>query len=158
MKAVKIFWLTSFAIYLGVALYVYADAKDILQVSTQDSAGAYELSKQGLFYYGLAGLVLVNALVLLLANTAPYLAMPFKKRWQRDAILRKMFKVRMKEWIRGFALVANLVLLNIQLAVYVANTPLVSFSTNMVFAMLGVVSVVWILAYLPIFSKVPELD
>ncbi len=156
MKAVKAFWLFSFAGYLGVSLYIYADASGTLGLS--NSGSNYVIEKEELFYYGLAGLVLVNALILLLANTAPYLSFPFRKRWQYNSELRGMYKGRIKEWIRGFALIANLLLTNLQVAVYSMNTPDSNTPVNFIFTSLGVIFAIWLLAYIPLFGKVPETD
>ena len=156
MKAVKAFWLFSFAGYLAVSLYIYAESSNTLGISNNNNA--YDIGKQELFYYGLAGLVLVNALVLLLANASPYLSLPFKKRWQYNSELRKMYKSRIKEWVRGFALLGNLMLINLQLAIYVLNSPGVNAPVSFIFSAIGVFTIAWLLAFFPLFGKTPELD
>jgi hypothetical protein len=149
MKAVKFLWILSLFGYLAVALFVYADAREPLSLLGGN------MGKQAFFYYSLAGMVLANALVLLLANGARYLRMPFRRRWNSDASTLRLFRQNQKEWFRGFALLANVLLMCLQVTVYNLNS-----NNNFhvaTFAYLAVACmVVWLFAYVPIFNRTPE--
>lgn len=154
MKAVKYFWFFSFIGYLAVALLVYADISTTVQIPSGENV-AYALDKQLIFYYGLAAIVLINAIVLVVANATLYLPFLFKSKWQHNLENRKKFAYYSKEWVRGFGLIANLLLINTQFAVYSMNSA-INYPYIPLFYGLGIMTVIWVIAYLPIFSRVPS--
>ena len=155
MKAVKLLWLLSFAGYLALALLVYADIDSPVRIPAGDGQGAYELDKQSLFYYSLAGVVLVNAIVLVIANATLYLPFPFKRKWRYDAESRKEFVKRSKEWVRGFGLLGNVAFANLQMLVYGLNSP-TTFPSQGIFYAVIVLALVWLVAYVPLFKSPPQ--
>ncbi|MDW7693491.1 hypothetical protein R9C00_01955 [Flammeovirgaceae bacterium SG7u.111] len=162
MQLVKIFWFISIIGAFAVNVLCYASFPPVVSYYF-DIAGNPEMfiGKELFFYYTFAIILIANILLSLLGKIPAYISkelliVPRKKLWTQDINTRKELNKKLKEWVRGLAMLINFFIMTILGFIANANTEN-NFSISWVQYLLLFLAICWLIFFFPLFMRKPEV-
>ena len=162
MAVIKPLWIITLLGAFAVNVLTYAHFPDTISIYREEGGETAAFLARDAFFYTASGLILViNIMFNLIGRWATFLPEPLvfapkKAIWFQNPRTRKQLYRILKEWVRGFAVLINIVLATIIGLIYSANSTTGTFHLGWLLYMAAVVSVVWLAMYVVLLNDQPE--
>jgi hypothetical protein len=157
MHFVKFFWLLSALIFLIVLGVTYMYLPEPVNLSFGQADYEHLRIQRMYYFYGSAlGCLFINALLLVFGKLmTPWrlFILPNRAHWQGESHYRRIFSRKIGDWFKGLALIINVFLIYVLLAVYVQHDPNVNYNPIWFLVLCVLALPTWIGMYFMIFSQ-----
>ncbi|MCU0393521.1 MAG: hypothetical protein MUE81_20595 [Thermoflexibacter sp.] len=152
-----LFWVISLFTFLFVLSYIHAYLPTYMRIE------GTTLTKSNFFYAVIALITLLNSAILILSGAihfVPSFLMPIPKRdfWMSTKENRAILYLNLKAWLRGLAICFNLAFIVGLLDVYDENDIDISIPTAWIYALIGILTMGWLVTYYFWFNILPKED